>query len=318
MIDRKSARLIPSVEVLSQGHGGGSSRRKRRILLILLALLPLGGVAGCPIVLLNCCQNVPTSGDISGTGSGFIFVWLAAVKDTYYMPLLTDPPTPAGADHGCDIDLRVGYQLVGPNDEALRTYVDFLFPEFPPGSEVREAYLNLYHPSNMGDGTPDNNMCIPGTNATDHWDPCVDTEPPFTNGHALAIRLRSQAWSGSADIYDKVQDILDGTTSFDGWVLYWNESYRNKDFWSNNHPSRTRNSLGFAPRLLLRVELPPGATAADIVFPPLPSDNDLGDVSRRPLLPAATGSVLMMLVEDAADRLSPWPTSWDVHLGSCP
>jgi hypothetical protein len=50
-----------------------------------------------------------------------------------------------------------------------------------------------------------------------------------------------------------------------------------KGFYGNNDIRRKQNDLGNAPRLLLKVKLPPGFTKNDIGLPPfLPSDHDLG------------------------------------------
>ena len=97
-----------------------------------------------------------------------------------------------------------------------------------------------------------------------------------------------------------------------------------KSFRSNNHQSRSTVALGLAPRLLLRVRLPPGVSSSAIVLPAIPANNDLGDVARRPGLPGflaflspVAPNVLMMQVAQGTAS-GPWPAAWDVAIAGVP
>jgi len=285
----------------------------RTVIVLIAALLV---APGC--VRLNCCQQLPTVATVNGSGSEWVFLWIAGYRDT---SLDTALPNPAA---GCDPELRVG-QFV---ESVRRTYVDFMLPQLPAGSQVTEAYLNLYHPARRGDGTTDNiNISVQRT--SDNWEACpTPASLTFSPGFDFNLDLRSQDWSGSEDIHVLINDLIANPTGFEGFMLHHLSGGGipvQKSFYSDNHQSRTRNDLGLSPRLLLRVQLPPGLDASAITLPQLPGNNDLGDVRRRPgppqwlafLFPPPPANVRMMEIEQATAS-SPWPPAWAVAIAGVP
>jgi len=268
--------------------------------------------AGCS-GSLDCCEEAPTKGDINNNSTGnnrWVFLWIAAVKDA------SIDSTEPSRNSGCDPELRVGFL----GELNRRTYVDFRLPQLPKGSEINEAYLNLYHPANRADGTTDNVNVPVGRTSFPWGDPSkltwANSNTPSSLQAEFRIDLKSQAWSGSQNIKDLVKDLMDRPGQSEGFIIHFEspELRGQKSFYSNNHSSRTPTSLGLAPRLLLRVHLPARATAADITLPPLSALNDLGDVVRRSENPPPD-SVLMVEVEDAR-KSGPWPPAWDVAIFS--
>ena len=287
-------------------------------LLAMVALLSLSGCSlfcrYCPEEGPECCEDFAQVGTVEGNGNNWVFLWIAAYKDTYVDS--HDPRTFACVD-----DLRVAFFPRGELDIVLRrTYVDFVMPQLPAGSDITEAYLNLYNPASRGDGTSDN-ILIPVREARAYWPACTLTwatqpEPNnvFVGNGNFQLRLRSQSWFGTENIDSTVRRMFDNPNTNEGFILYLpappqGEQSAQKAFWSNNHRSRTATDVGLAPRLLVRVRLPSGTDASEIVMPPLPADNDLG---------ALGDAVRILRIADAANSNSPWPPGWEVARGSLP
>lgn len=261
-----------------------------------LSILAFLGTAGCELL-----SDVELPGETLGP-SGRVHLWLGADRDAWVSAGAREPQE---ANYGGSNDLRVGFALNG--DTVTRTYVNFTLPILPEGTTVEAAHLNLYHPATRGDGTPDE-IDIPVMTAPEPWSPMVVTAAntsPFTPGFTTSLALESDAWCGTGDLSALVADAIANPDSFHGFVLYWNATAgqdAQKAFWSNQHQSRTVESLGLAPRLLMRITLPAGANMSDIQMPSmLPADTDL-----------SFGVAVNILETRPGDA---WPEDWDVALG---
>jgi len=241
------------------------------------------------------CGILPT-----GTGdeeSGTVYLWIGADKDTYVSA------RESNRNFGGN-----GFLVVAGNQDLSiikRSYVHFLIPNLPEGTEIEEAYLELYHPGKNEDGKRDD-ISIPVVRAVKNWSPLTmtyDDQPnSFPSSHEFSLNLRSQAWSGSDDIVSLVRQIFDNPDTFHGFVLFWPDVQLlgiEKGFYSNNSQDRTAGDMGRSPRLLVKVTLPDGKSTDDITLPPFPSDNDL----------EFDGQDVQMLRYAGGDD---WPEDWNV------
>jgi len=264
------------------------------------------------IIVIICfqffgCKLINPSNNSSGT---FTYLWIASHKDTYIScgRMSQDGSCPEGNHNFGDITwLTVSRTLTGSLRTLKRTYVDFLLPTLPPGTEINKAYLELFHGGSNEDGKTDD-LTLEIQLATDNWNPMTLTynnEPYFsTTGQSHGLFLQSQNWCGSEDITQIMTDAISNPSNFYGFVVdysTWGQvDEMEKGFRSNNHTNRTVNDLDNSPRLLLKLELPSGSSVNDIVMPPLTSDNDLGH-------PPGT-NVLILRSSNGED----WPSDWNV------
>ena len=265
--------------------------------LLFIAIFILTGMAGCNIVS-------PTSDEDPPESSGTVFLWIGADKDAY-----VSCGRPSG---NCpEQDLNFGqeeYLSVAFSSVAIkRVYVHFLIPELPDGTEIQEAYLELYHPGKNEDGKTDD-INIPVVRAVSDWSPLditYATQPnSFPASYEFELTLNSQYWSGSTDIVTIVREIFNNPEAYHGFVLYWDEQSLGieKGFYSNNYIDRTADDLAQSPRLLVKIRLLDGKTNDDISLPPIPTDNDLEFSGQE---------VLMMRYAGGED----FPESWNVTKG---
>lgn len=253
------------------------------------------------IILCYGCNSNSTS----PTGGNIVNLWVSSYKDTYVSCGGNSGGTCREGESNYG---NVGYLTEGYNTaqgDYKRIYIEFLFPNLPSGSEIKKAYLEVFHGGKNEDGTTDN-ITVSGNLAVQEWDPMTLTMnncgPTFASGQGpgFNIQVRSQNWCGSHLITNIVRDIYNDVSSHHGFVLYPLQVDHQKGFNSNNHQSRTSRDLGTAPRLLLQVELPSGSTVNDITMPALPNDNDLG---------FAPGTQILMLRFRTGDD---WPADWNV------
>ncbi len=253
-------------------------------------------------VFLTACSKTSTTGPGGGSLGDTWCLWIGADMDTYVS---------CGRSAGCDEgDLNFGQHasLVVALWElaAKRTYIHFLIPNVPQGTEVLEAYLNLYHGGKNEDGHSDD-VSTPFQEATEAWTPMELTwnnQPSFSPGGRHYIDLKSQAWSGSDNISDMVRGYFDDPSSHKGIVVYWSNVAIpiEKGFYSNNYTGRKADDLGLSPRLLVKIKLPSGKTINDVTLPPLSADTDLDFAGQQ---------VLMMRYSPGSD----WPEDWDAQIG---
>jgi hypothetical protein len=241
-------------------------------LMILLALL-----------LAEGCDELKNNGIASVGGSETVCMWIAADKDTYASFGRT----------GEEGDLTFGRNgtlaiAVGPVGRK-RAYLNFPHPNFPGGTEITFAKIELYHPGKNEDGTSDDIQIDISSIRTEPWNPATlswnnrpDRSAPYSS--EFSLMLRSQAWSGTGDIRGFIEDVFDNPSSHYGFMLSMPDGFFStqieKGFYSNNDIRRKQDDLGLSPRLLLKVKLPAGKTMNDITLPFLATDNDLGNLPR--------------------------------------
>lgn len=251
--------------------------------LILLAVAVLAVTA--------CSSNNPVTSN--GDGSGVVYLWIGADMDATVD--ITMPDVNWGND---------GYNRVAlGTTKAKRSYIHFMIPNFPEGTTVLEAHLELYHGGKNADGVTDE-IDIPFLEASDTWradEITWNNQPAFTPGGTHFIDLISQSWSASDDYGPEVQAYINDPSSHRGIVVYWASTalYIEKGFSSNNSITRTAAAMGEAPRLLAKIRLPEGKTMSDVTLPTFPEGTDLSFPGEE---------ILMLRYASASD----WPEDWDV------
>lgn len=256
--------------------------------------------------LASGCSLVPTEEELTGN-SNIVYLWIGANADAFTWCGFQTAGCPYGdANFGKNGTLPVAFTQL----DLKRTYVHFDLPGLPDGTEVEEAYLELYHAGKNEDGRTDD-INIPVATVPSAWDPMTITHnnQPFqqTPSGFTSIDLRSQAWSATPNIDVHVTDMFANPSTNFGFAVYWPTMNppTEKGFYGINDIRRKRNDLGLSPRLLVKVVLPDGQTVADITLNPLLSSTDIA--------PAGSGPILMVRTASGGDS---WPDSWDVVAGS--
>jgi hypothetical protein len=258
----------------------------------LVVLLLITGLA-----TLSCFGDDDPVGSGGGNGSSVWFLWIGADMDA------TVDVTMPDVNWGNDGYNRVAYGTT----KVKRSYIHFMIPNFPEGTTVLEAYVELYHGGKNEDGMTDD-IDIPFQEASDTWSAMEITwnnQPSFTPGGMYYIDLRSQSWSASDEIKGVVQGYFNSPSSHRGIVVYWSNMslFIEKGFSSNNDLSRTAASMGKAPRLLAKISLPDGKTIDDVTLPAFPAGTDLDFPGEE---------ILMLRYSSGTD----WPETWDVIDGA--
>lgn len=274
------------------------------VALVLLAVAACGGGGG------------GTPGLMGGSGpsemqpeTGTVFLWLGADKDATVSCGRPGDGCPDGNNNfGLHGFLTVEGRILG----IQRIYTHFDLPTFPEGTVIEEAYFEMFHPAAREDGMTDD-VKIPVTLANARWNPRTITwnnQPnPVTAGSINTINLNSQDWSGTGNIAGTVRSWLANPDGNHGLVTFWNTSMSPgiaKGFYSINDIRRRIDDLGPAPRLVMKITLPDGATTNDIVLSPfLQPDHDL---------PTQPGQAITML-EVSTGEGGNFPAAWDVKRG---
>lgn len=242
-------------------------------------------------IISGCTKS--TSTGTSGNSQTWC-LWIGADKDTYVW--LEYPDSQWG---------KQGYLAVAYLGDHKRSFVHFVLPNLPDGTEILEAYMELYHGGQNEDGYSDD-LDILVQRASGSWSPETLTwnnQPPFSRATEFTIHLRSRAWCGSEEIKHIVTQMFEDPENDYGFIIdFFSASITvgiEKGFHANNF-DRTASDMKNAPRLLVKVELPSGKTINDITMPPLASDNDLG-------FPPGT-EILMLRYNNGAE----WPENWNV------
>ena len=258
----------------------------------LVALLVCG-------LLQACC----TPAVVGSAPPGSAVLWIAADMDTTVQSEPSQNLNFGGLPY-----LNVSRSVVSVLTNE-RSYVHFTLPRLPPGTQVLEAYVNLYENSRIDPGTEQ----IPFAWANGAWDPLASTwanqpNPPGAAGEIASIgpfRDVNQ-WRGHpVSIHDEVQRALSGTQANNGFVFHMNSPFASRRSFAADI-TRTSSTLGTAPRLLLRVanELQP-FNAGTVTMPmQLPQAQDIC-TARGPL---PLGSTTMVLIAPGAA----WPPAWAV------
>lgn len=252
------------------------------------------------------CSLITDSTSGGDDDSNIVYLWIGADADAFTWCALTAPGCPNGeTNYGRNGTLPVAFTQL----DLKRTYVHFDLPTLPSDTQVEEAYLELYYGSRNEDGRSDD-INIPVALVPTAWDPLTITHnnQPFqsTPTGFTAINLNSQAWSGTQNIAVEVRGLFADPASNHGFAVYWPSASppAEKGFYGINDIRRTRTDLWLSPRLLVKVVLPEGMTAADITLNPLLNTNDLN--------PSGAGPILMVQTFSGGDD---WPDSWDVTKG---
>lgn len=265
----------------------------------------LAAFLGLLTLVLPACDVVTVPTTLTGN-SNIVYMWIGADADAFTWCALNTAGCPYGdANFGRHGTLPVGFTQL----DLKRTYVHFDLPTLPDGTQVEEAYLELYHGGRNEDGRTDD-IDIPVALVPTAWDPMTITHnnQPFQSPPSsfASINLKSQAWSGTRDIAAEVSGLFANPGTNNGFAVHWPSPAppTEKGFYGINDIRRTRDDLGLSPRLLVKVVLPEGMTAADITLNPLLSTNDLN--------PPGSGPILMVrTISGGAD----WPAAWNVTRG---
>lgn len=265
----------------------------QRPMRILLLLPTLAFASGCNLLA------PPEDEEASGT----VFLWVSSDKDAYTSCGGVGCPE-GGNNYGTQGFLPVANNP--PINVLKKGYVHFTPPTFPEGTEIQEAYFEMFHGATMEDGHTDD-IDIPVAEGAGAWSPLTLTHAnqpnPDLTGSFTTINLKSNAWSGTPNIADRVIAWHDTPSSNNGLVTYWVYAGAGveKGFSSNNHTSRTATDLGQAPRLLIKAKFPDGTSTSDMQLGALPADNDI-DLGTE---------VLMVRFQSGDD----WPEEWAVTRG---
>lgn len=254
-----------------------------------LAAITLGG---CADLLNGGRDQVQTS-----SASDTVYVLISANDDSYA----------SYGRNGSEQDRNFGRsgQLVVANGPLgnKESYINFALPQFPQGTEVLKAKLELFHSGKNEDGTPDDIVINVGAVTNERWSSGTITwaNRPDRGGMPpahYALFLRSQTWSGTEDIAGTAQAMIDNADANYGFVFSLPEHFFaqqiEKGFYSNNETRRRVNNRVVAPRLLMKVVMPRGTTSTL----PLPA----GAIE--------PGGVMELLT--ASGRSNEWPADWDV------
>jgi len=278
-------------------------RALKTILLTSLLLFTLSSI-GCSSSqlqnLLGLSQQLSGSAD-----AGVAYIWCTADKDAYV--ICRDGAACLEGDHnfGTLFWLNTGSHP-NPNGEQ-RTYIHFYLPTLPAGTQILEAYLNVYEEGSLDPGTQN----IPIALASDNWDPRTITWNNQPDGPSLALTgddigqfKQNEMWRGSGNLAAYVQEWFDNPTSNFGLILSNNAGPYGfqRSFRSDNALQRTEDDLDHAPRLLLKVQSDQPLNTTTIGMPPLPSDNDLNE--------RLDGEILMLRISSGSN----WPSDWEVAI----
>ena len=276
-----------------------------------LATLLAVALSGCAAF----CQAVcPAPGGTltpvaEGSAQGqFAFLWIAADKDAW-VGCIDANCGDGDLNHGTLFSLDVAAPTIPPG--VKRIYVEFYLPEFPPGTELLEAHINLYEDSRQ---VPDQTM-RPVIEVKEEWDPRTIThnDQPMpigamTQDAALGPFRDVNQWRGTLpgnDLVDIVRDHLAFPSRNHGFLIN-NPAPTTylRSFRSLNAPSWTETDMDFSPRLLLKVQLPGPEgflDASNLGMPSLPMDTDLDEFLTGP-------DVLMVRIAGGSNG----PAAWEV------
>ena len=273
---------------------------------VLVKRLRLATALGVLALASPACSLISDSTSGGDNDSNIVYMWIGADADAFTWCALNAPGCPNGeTNYGRNGTLPIAFTQL----DLKRTYLHFELPTLPSGTNVEEAYLELYNGSRNEDGRSDD-INIPVALVPTVWDPLTITHnnQPFqsTPSGFAAINLNSQAWSGTQNIAFEMRSLFASPASNNGFVIYWPSASppAEKAFYGINDIRRTRTNLWLSPRLLVKVVLPEGMTAADITLNPLLNTDDLN--------PSGAGPILMVQTFSGG---SDWPDSWGVTKG---
>jgi len=217
--------------------------------------------SGCDLVN-DLGQNQPFNSEV--------YYWISSDADTF-----VECNTQSGGCSGDSTD-HSGFDFlsVTHNENSIkRSYINFPKITFPQGTEIQEAYFELFHNAKNEDGKSDD-ILIDVNRVHINWNAGTirySNQPiPTGNGAEFNMKMKSQNWCGTINISTEMQTDLMGVSDFQGFLVSIQNFFPGyeKGFCSGNHRSHTLTDLGLAPRLLLRVKLPNGQTNNDVLIGP--------------------------------------------------
>jgi len=236
--------------------------------------------------------------DVTGSTDTFCF-WLAASKDAYVSSSLPD--------YNYDGTYSLVCSHGEPNHEQ-RFYIQFFMPQLPEGTEVLEAYINLYEDSQTGQ--PGNNN-IPVGEAVGVWDPYTITwndQPnpvgPLGLGSVhIGTYISNNMWRTTQDIKGIVQNHLDNSDNNFGWIFNNSATYAfTRSFKSMNAlDARTQTELKLGPRLLMKVKTNSPLSGSNIGTV-LTGSTELGNMY------GFNTDILIYRIQSGEN----WPEAWEV------
>ncbi len=284
----------------SRGCGFLKGFMMQRAPIILPAVLVILLAGSCGLDLTDSSDD----NDDDGSGGGsYYFLWIGADKDTYTSCGISQDCPYGEWNYGDKEWISVAY-----NYEYKRAFVHFPLPYLPPGAEILEASMELYHGAKQEDGTDDDQELWVHL-AMEPWNPLELTwnntpNTMFDAEYEFKIKMRSNGWCSSmSDIGWLVQTLMDNRNQENGFMIQnsgINEPAYDKSFSSVNDDSRTADFLGASPRLLMKIKLPSGYSIHDVAMPPVSADSDLNFSWGK--------DFLMMEYANGND----WPVDWHV------
>ena len=272
-------------------------------------------VAVFVVVGLTACDGAGARNTVAGGGPGTppaqeeVFLWLSAWEDTYAV----SSPGNANVNYGRSSTLLLGRTNVSRSE----LFVRFQLPGLPAGSVVEEAYLQLFANDQLA-GYPSQAAQVP-IHEVDPWQaPTVTWDNrPLAQALRGYLNVVPNDWARSGNLAGVVQRHVDDPNTNNGFALtsdLFPAPVPAINFVSlgNDHTpsmfglSYTGLDVSAAPRLLVRVKLPVGATAADVVAPPSDNPSDrLGMGDGSGFFPAPPRMLL--------ERGGAWPVAWNVR-----
>lgn len=229
------------------------------------------------------------------------YLWIAADMDAYVASAPSENLNMGGLDF-----LNIARSVV-PGLTNERAYIHFTLPQLPAGTIIEQAYINLYENSRIDPGM----ATISIGWAQGPWSPATITwanqpSPPGPQGFGTAIGpfRNVDEWRGHPDsLHAQVIELVDGTRTNDGFIFDTLGPLASRRSFAADI-ERTPNTLGTAPRLLLKVRHETmGFNANTVTFRgPLPQQQDLC----TPNGPFPLGAITMVQIAPGPG----WPPAW--------
>ena len=178
-----------------------------------------------------------------------------------------------GSNGGLSV-VRGRYTRAGGHISWCGALIRFDFSEIPPGSEILEARLFLYHYSVWGEQISIHRMLKNWTElGATWWEPCEGCNPwwqGWSQGNYVSSPTFSERVTGiekwfSWDVTGDVKEFLSGTSN-DGWFLKSAET-TGTDLTSASFYSKDSNNPTLRPYLQVRFRTPPPLLTVEITSP---------------------------------------------------
>jgi hypothetical protein len=242
--------------------------------ILLFAALSAAALSGCAL---------PTAPNQPANVSGTVYMWIAPVADT---KIDADHPDDNFYKSGDNTYARA--HIPGTVAWYAKSFVKFQLPHLPAGTKIDEVYFEMFHSGTTEDGTEDNtrfNVSPVGRQwraDSITWNNSPDMHGISSGVNPWGVTLHSNDWCGTTNIANTISPWFDDSTQNTGFRIELGDYKNYKSFYSNNSfigarnsGGRTDSTLGKAPRLLVKIELPPGKSMADLQWSTLLPDSDV-------------------------------------------